>query len=96
MGCDAPYGPFDPWAVMSSATTRRTRSGQVLGRRERLSPRQALADYPGAAARRLRPGTPADLVLLGASLHEVMRYLDADLVRLSVIGGRIQTESAIL
>ena len=102
LSSDAPYGPLDPWAVMSSATTRRTRAGQILNRRERLSPRLALAGYlspalsPGAAASRVRPGVPADLVLLHASMHEVLRRLDADLVRLTVIGGRPTNESATL
>jgi len=102
LSSDAPYGPLDPWAVMSAATTRRTRSGKVANRRERLSPRQALSAYlspaetPGSAVQRIRPGVPADLVLLHASMHEVLRCLDADLVRLTIIGGRHQSESVAL
>jgi predicted amidohydrolase YtcJ len=94
LSSDAPYGPLDPWAVMAAATTRRTRAGTVVSRRERLTPRQALAGYlgparsPGAAAQHVRAGAPADLVLLRASLREVLAALDADLVRLSIIGGR--------
>ena len=103
LSSDAPYGPLDPWAVMSAATTRRTRSGKVANRRERLSPRQALSAYLGpaetpgsSAAQRIRPGATADLVLLHASMHEVLRCLDADLVRLTIIGGRHQSESVAL
>ena len=102
LSSDAPYGPLDPWAVMRSATTRRTRTGAVLSPHECLSPRRALASYlspaesPGAAARRVRPGATADLVLLHAPLPEVLRRLDAGLVRLTVIGGRPQSESATL
>lgn len=94
LSSDAPYGPLDPWAVMSAATARRTRAGAVVNRRERLTPRQALAGYisparsPGEASQRVRVGAPADLVLLHASMREVLVALDAGLVRLSVIGGR--------
>ena len=102
LSSDAPYGPLDPWAVMRSATTRRTQSGAILNPRECLTPRRALASYlspaesPGAAARRVRPGATADLVLLHAPMPEALRRLDADLVRLTVIGGRPQSESATL
>lgn len=97
LSSDAPYGPLDPWAVMSAATTRQTRAGTVLGRRERLSPRQALTGYlspatsPGAPATRVRPGVPADLVLLRAPMAEVLACLEADLVRFSIIDGERHT-----
>jgi len=102
LSSDAPYGPLDPWAVMSSATTRRTQAGITLNSGECLSPLWALgsylgpADRPGAAPRRVRPGASADLVLLRASMHEVLRRLDADLVRLTIVEGRPQRESATL
>lgn len=91
LSSDAPYGPLDPWAVMSAGTTRRTRSGDVLNRRECLDPQQALASYlspasrPGALARRVRPGAPADLVLLHAPMRDVLTRLDADLVRQCIV-----------
>lgn len=91
LSSDAPYGPLDPWAVMSAATTRRTQAGDILNRRERIDPRQALAGYlspahkPGAPPQRVRPGAPADLVLLHAPMREVLTCLDADLVRQCII-----------
>lgn len=92
LSSDAPYGPLDPWAVMSAATTRRVRSGAVLSRRERLSPRRALRGYlRPAEGLGVRPGAPADLVLLHAPLHEVLRRLEADLVRLSIVDGERRT-----
>ena len=94
LSSDAPYGPLDPWAVMSAATTRRTRAGIILNRGECLSPLRALGGYLVPA--RVRPGAPADLVLLRAPMHEVLRRLDADLVRLGIVGGRPQRESATL
>ena len=102
LSSDAPYGPLDPWAVMASATTRRTGSGSIVNRGECLSPLRALGGYlgpagePGAAPGRVRPGVPADLVLLRAPMHEVLGRLDADLVRLAIVGGRPQRESATL
>jgi predicted amidohydrolase YtcJ len=94
LSSDAPYGPLDPWAVMTAATTRRTPAGAVLGRRERIRPRQALDAYlgpawrPGEAARRVRLGARADLVLLRVPLREALSRLDAALVRLCLIGGQ--------
>ncbi|MFI0407988.1 amidohydrolase family protein [Actinomadura sp. 3N508] len=83
LSSDAPYGPLDPWAVIAAA------SGRTLGPAERVPPRRALDAYlappedPGGAPRRLRPGAPADLVLLhvpwGADLA-------ADAVQLTMIG----------
>lgn len=96
LSSDAPYGPLDPWAVMSAATARRTRSGDVLNPRERLDPQHALAGYlspahdPGAPARRVHPGAPADLVLLHAPMHEVLRSMDAELVRQCIISSATQ------
>jgi hypothetical protein len=81
---------------------RSTRTAGVVNRREYLSPRRAPASHlspmesPGATPSRVRPGAPADLVLPRAPMPEVLRRLDADLVRLTVIGGRPQAESATL
>lgn len=94
LSSDAPYGPLDPWAVMRAAVERRTGSGAVLGPGERLTPAQALDGYlspaqrPGGPAAPIRPGTPADLVLLHAPLAQVLTRLDASWVRLVLIGGR--------
>ncbi|SEF55739.1 Predicted amidohydrolase YtcJ [Thermomonospora echinospora] len=77
LSSDAPYGPLDPWAVIAAATTRRTPSGQVAGPDERLTFGQALDAYlappddPGGPPRRVRPGLPADLIVLRVPLAHV-------------------------
>jgi predicted amidohydrolase YtcJ len=74
LSSDAPYGPLDPWAVIAAAVARRTASGRVAGPAERLTFGQALDAYlappgdPGGPPRRVRPGMPADLVLLHTPL----------------------------
>jgi predicted amidohydrolase YtcJ len=74
LSSDAPYGPLDPWKVMSAATTRRTASGRVAGATERIGFAAALDAYlgapedPGGTPRRLRAGAPADLLVLGVPL----------------------------
>jgi predicted amidohydrolase YtcJ len=99
VGCalssDAPYGPVDPWAVITAAVHRRTPSGHVIGPAERLTPAQALAGYlsppdaPGAAPRRVAAGSPADLVLLRAPLAEALAAPSADLVAATLIAGAV-------
>ncbi len=77
LSSDAPYGPLDPWAVISAAVRRRTASGQVAGPREAITFARALDAYlapaedPGGQPRRVRPGLPADLVVLRAPLARV-------------------------
>src|SRR3990167_2794108 len=66
---DAPFGSADPWTAMRAAVTRRTASGQMLGRNEALSPEQALALFLGSLEkpgqiRNLQPGMAADLCLI--------------------------------
>jgi predicted amidohydrolase YtcJ len=84
---DAPFGELDPWQVMASAAQRRTVGGLVLGVDERVSTTTALAGYlsgprsPGGATQQVAVGTPADLVLLHAPLHVVLREPRADFVR---------------
>ena len=64
---------------------------------ERLTPAQALAGYlspadrPGGPPSRIRPGAPADLLLLRTPLAEALACLDAELVRLVLIGGLPRT-----
>jgi predicted amidohydrolase YtcJ len=78
LSSDAPYGPLDPWAVIAAAAHRRTPSGAVAGRAERLAPADALAAYlappddPGGPPRRVRPGATADLALLDRPLESVL------------------------
>jgi predicted amidohydrolase YtcJ len=99
VGCvissDAPYGPVDPWAVISAAVHRCTPSGHVVGPAERLTPAQALAGYlrppdvDRAAPRRVAAGSPADLVLLRVPLAEALAAPSADLVAATVIDGAV-------
>ena len=64
LSSDAPYGPLDPWRVIEAAVQRRTPQGRVAGTGERVTRRQALQAYLGPP---IRPGRPADLVLLDAA-----------------------------
>jgi predicted amidohydrolase YtcJ len=89
LSSDAPYGPVDPWLVLRAATTRRTPDGSTLGPAEVLTPREAMDALTGVAGpRTLRPGDPADLVLLHVPLDEALRVPDRALVRTTFIDGR--------
>ena len=93
LSSDAPYGPLDPWAVITAATARRTASGQVAGSGERITFGQALGAYlappgdPGGAVGRVRPGMPADLVVLHTPLADVPGQPDP--VRAVLVGGTV-------
>jgi predicted amidohydrolase YtcJ len=81
---DAPYGPLDPWTVIRSARDRTTQAGLVLGPGERVPAATALAGYltdTDGRARRVRPGAPADLLLLHTGLAEALRAPDFRVVR---------------
>jgi predicted amidohydrolase YtcJ len=72
-GTDAPFGSYDPWLAIRAAVRRRTFSGRELGPAEAVSPETAVSWWLGSARfpgrpRRLMPGHPADLVVLGAPL----------------------------
>jgi len=92
---DAPYGPADPWAVLRAAAQRRTPAGEVLGPQERITVRAALNGYlsslayPGGPARRVAIGVPADLVLMHEPWDAVLAAPDRELVRCTIISGRI-------
>jgi predicted amidohydrolase YtcJ len=97
-GSDAPVGPPSPWLAIAAARTRRTASGAVLGPGERLSATAALAlfargaaDALGAsAAGRLRPGGPADLVVVEPDpLRAPPDEVAATRVRLTMVDGEI-------
>jgi len=94
-GSDAPYGNPDPWLAMRAAATRLTRDGAVLGPGERVDAARALGLYlcgahdPGGPMRRVTPGAPADLCLLGAPMMEILEALDADLVRATMVAGQL-------
>jgi predicted amidohydrolase YtcJ len=92
-GTDAPFGDPDPWRAISAAIERRTAGGAPLGLREAVSPERALAlfltppDDPGGEPRRVRPGVPADLCLLDASLSQVLEQPSSERVALTVHAG---------
>ncbi|MFI6936786.1 hypothetical protein [Streptomyces sp. NPDC050287] len=46
------------------------------------------ARRPGDSPQRIHPGAPADLVLLRPPIAQALALLDAELVRLVLIGGR--------
>ncbi|ROO88723.1 putative amidohydrolase YtcJ [Actinocorallia herbida] len=83
LSSDAPYGPLDPWTVIDAAVRRRTRAGAVAGAPERLGARDALdrylapSDDPGGPPRRVRPGEPADLLILRTPLADALAALPA-------------------
>ncbi|WP_241385001.1 amidohydrolase family protein [Rhodococcus sp. CH91] len=95
LSSDAPYGPADPWTVVAAAVTRTCPTGDVVGSDEHLSAATALdrclapLDDPGGAARSVRVGAPADLVLLDRSLAAALSAPSASAVRATLIGGRI-------
>lgn len=92
---DAPYGDADPWASLRSATTRRTRSGRVVGTDERVPASVALRGMltpladPGGPVRRVAVGEPADLVLLDAPADEVLADPDAGRVVATLVEGKV-------
>ncbi|ODU07630.1 MAG: amidohydrolase [Pseudonocardia sp. SCN 72-86] len=91
LSSDAPYGPLDPWLVLSAATTRKTPDGAPLSPDESLTPAQALAallaPVPGAPPRTLGPGAAADLLLLHVPLAEALRAPSSEKVRATFIAG---------
>ncbi|MGW0593255.1 amidohydrolase family protein [Streptosporangium sp. NPDC002607] len=93
LSSDAPYGPLDPWAVIGAAIRRHTPAGRVAGPGERLTFSQALDAYlappgdPGGPARRVRRGTPADLVVLRTRLADAPA--DPEPVRAVLVGGHL-------
>jgi predicted amidohydrolase YtcJ len=91
---DAPFGPADPWRCISAAAQRRTSSGQVLGRAERVSAGRALRLFLGAPddpgrSRTVAPGQPGDLCVLRVPRRQVLASPAADCVRAAVIGGQV-------
>ncbi|WP_316723916.1 amidohydrolase family protein [Sphingobium sp. KCTC 72723] len=93
-GSDAPYGSADPWAAMRAAVARRTAAGVTIGADEALSPEAArdlfLADPMDLTQlRRVTVGVPADLCLLSCSWAQARERLDADDVRMTIVGGSV-------
>jgi predicted amidohydrolase YtcJ len=91
---DAPYGRLDPWEGMRAAVSRRTTEGRVINPADRVAPPSALALYQGGldhphVPRSVTVGAQADLCLLRCSLADAQEHLTADIVRATLIGGRI-------
>jgi predicted amidohydrolase YtcJ len=91
---DAPFGPSDPWACITAASARRTRSGRVLAPAEKVAASEALRLFlanPGdlRQTRTVAVGTPADLCVLRAPLAQVLAAPSADAVAATVIDGTI-------
>ncbi|HEY8572660.1 amidohydrolase family protein [Phenylobacterium sp.] len=92
---DAPYASPDPWAGIAAAIERRTLAGRTLGAAERVDAAAALAMYltapaePGGSPRRVAVGAPADLCLLKVPLQEALATPSAELVRATLVGGRV-------
>lgn len=94
---DAPHTSGDPWAAVIAASTRRTRSGSILGSDEKVEPEEVLAGYlrtPSGLSgriREVRPGSRADLVLLREAFPYCLRDLESagSPVALTVIAGAI-------
>jgi predicted amidohydrolase YtcJ len=89
-GSDAPFGSADPWQSMAAAVSRPAGFGEGEG----LTPEEALALFtgtscaPGAGARRIAPGEPADLCLLDRPWSAARRELASVEVRLTLVGGQ--------
>ncbi len=92
---DAPYGDLDPWAGLQAASSRRTRTGLLLGADERVDAAIALRgmwtalDDPGGRVRAVEPGSPADLVLLDRPLADALSEPSARCVRATMIRGEL-------
>lgn len=93
-GSDAPFGTPDPWAAMAAAVSRQTATGQLIGADEALTPEEALALFLAdpvdlEVTRSIEVGAPADLCLLQEPWSVARNGLSADLVRATIIDGRI-------
>jgi predicted amidohydrolase YtcJ len=93
-GTDAPFGGADPWASIKAAVERRTRSGALLGPRERLAPADALKLFLGKAeapsvVKRIEPGALGDLCVLHCPLDAALADPSAKAVRATVIAGTV-------
>lgn len=64
LGSDAPVSPPDPWLAIASAVHRSGDDRPALQPEESLTPREALAC--SVDGQRICPGSPGDLVVLGA------------------------------
>jgi predicted amidohydrolase YtcJ len=101
---DAPYGPVNPWQVIASAATRRTRGGEMLGGDEQVTAEEALRGYltPSnglnqnvsfAQARVIKVGMPADLCILRGAWSPRRGAAGGLEVRATLIGGSVVFDS---
>ncbi|GAB92629.1 hypothetical protein GORHZ_185_00450 [Gordonia rhizosphera NBRC 16068] len=95
LSSDAPYGPLDPWTVISAAADRRAPTGVVVGPEERIGTDEALVGYltrperPGRDPRTVEVGASADLVLLDRALREELAEPTSESVRCTIVRGEI-------
>ena len=93
LSTDMPFGDDDPWMAMRAAVHRTTRGGSRARAPTNASRRATLlAMFFGAAdapvvQRRIAPGQPGDLCILGASPDEVLAELDSDMVAATIVAG---------
>jgi predicted amidohydrolase YtcJ len=93
-GTDAPFGPADPWQCMAAATTRRTATGSVLLRAERVLTMRALELFLAdphnlRQVRVIAPGQPSDLCVLRQPLPSAVARPSATAVQTTIVGGRV-------
>jgi predicted amidohydrolase YtcJ len=93
-GTDAPFGSPDPWAAARASTSRKTRSGTVLGPLERIDAASALSLFFGSAEtpaqpRSVSPGAPGDLCVLFTPRRESLRELRAENVAATIVAGEV-------
>lgn len=93
-GSDAPFASPDPWSAMRAAVNRATKSGQLIGTAEALTPEQALSLWLADPAdlsqqREIALGAAADLCLLALPWSEMREQPDPAAVVLTVASGQI-------
>ena len=95
VGSDAPVTSADPWAGIVAASTRRTRTGGLVGSGEAVDPATALGWYladpldPGGPPRRVVVGAAADLCLLDGTMADALAEPTAERVRHTWVAGRL-------
>jgi predicted amidohydrolase YtcJ len=94
-GSDAPCGPVGPLTALRTAVRRRSSGGQEVGSAQRLALGEALtlqaeATRIAGEPDGLRPGQPADVVILDRDLVTLTPdEIDDDLVKTTIAGGRV-------
>jgi len=102
---DGPYGPINPWQVVSSAANRATYSKALVTPVEQVEPEEALGGYLTPSAelnmrrsfhelRAITVGKVADLCLLKGEWSNLRHNPEKVTVRATVIGGSMVYDSA--